>query len=360
MTLLTYDELRERLVAECRSRKWRPPSRRRLKKLRDTGQLPKATPLYEKGKRGRSWRYDPKTVPAYIRTEELRRASGKRVRSWKVIAQREQAQVVRAWLAQPEAPVPREVIADSLEEFAALLRRLSAAVYSYVEHPVGPLDDDRIEGAHTAIESMLAASSLSDEWRPAAEAVLQILMFRDEEGHAEDFDLPELLAPIRQRAGPFAAIGGVVGIRRIVADIPINDLLTHPRKLIEAVSDEEFCDSVRMTVGLFSVIERVAKVADVVRAFVEKAKTDARVRGDVRVDWCKPIVEGATAITKFLQSDLAPTLICASALVNVWLIRRKPGTRDDANMMMGNIANFASVVENSSFAKRKPAAALKS
>ena len=361
METLTRKELSERLATECRARKWRVPSQKRLKKLRDTEQLPKATPHYEKGKRGRSWRYDASTIAAYVLAEERRRASGKRVRSWKLIDQREKTGVIRDWLARLDDPIPRETIASELEAFAGLFRRIAAAVFDYVEHPVGPFDDDRLEGAHTAIESMLDGSSLTGEMRAAAEALLRILVFRDEDGNAEDFDLAELLAPIRQKAGPFAAIGnGMVGICAIVRDIPLNELLTHPRSLLEHVSDEELRQSARMSVNLFSAIERIAKIAPVILAVVDKARSNEATRGDARIDWCKPIADGAAAITRFLKSDLTPSLLCACALINVWLIRRDPNTPIGANLMTASITNFAQIVEQSSFANRKPAAVLKS
>lgn len=360
METLTLKELRDRLATECRARKWRVPSQKRLKKLRDTEQLPKAIPHYEKGKRGRSWLYDASTVAAYVLAEERRRASGKRVRSWKLVAQREKTEALRAWLAQLDDPVPRETIGSELDGFAALFRQIAATAYDYVEHPVGPYEDDRLDGAHMAIESMLDGSSLRGEVREFAEALLQMLVFRDEDGNAEDVGLAELLAPIREKAGPFAFIGnGLAGIRRVVREIPLNELLTHPRSLLEHVSDEELRQSARMSVPLFKAIERIANVAPAILTVVVKAQSNEQVRGDARIDWCKPIADGAIAITRFLQSDLAPSLLCACALVNVWLIRRDAETPMNANLVTSNLTNFAQIVEESSFAKPKPAAPLR-
>ncbi len=244
------------------------------------------------------------------------------------------------------------MIASALEGFAGILRQFAPDLYGYIEHPVGPLEDDRVEGAHIAIESVLDASGLRDDTRAAAEAVLQMLIFRGEDGNAEDFDLSELLAPIKQRAGPFAALGGIPGLRGLVCEIPANELLTHPSELLERVSDQELRDSIRMTTALFSAIERVANVAKRVMVVVEKARTDERLRGDVRIDWCKPIVDGATAVANFLQSDLAPTILCSCALVNVFLIRNNPNTIADGASVTGSIATFASAIEQSNFAKK--------
>jgi hypothetical protein len=353
MSLLTYVELREQLVAACRARKWRPPTQQRLKKLRESGQLPKSVAHYEKGRRGRLWLYESSTIAAYIRAEEQRRASGSRVRSWKVIEQREKAEVLRDWIAKMNDHIPRDAIGDALEEFAALFRRIAAGAYAYVEDPVGPLDDDRLDGAHTAVESALDTSGVNADFRPLVEALLQILVFRDEDGNAEDVDLPELLAPFREKAGPFAAISGIAGVRQIVADIPLNDLLTRPRTLLAEANDDELRRSLRMTVGFFNAMERLAKVANAILTVIGKAKSDDRLRDDVRVDWGKPIAEGATAISNLLQSDFAPVLTCASALVNVWLIRRKPDAELGADLVTGTINKFASTVEQSSFAPKK-------
>ncbi len=344
---LTYSELRAELVAACKARRWRPPSRQRLKKLRDTGQLPNAIPFYEKGRRGRSSRFPKSTVDAYIRTEELRRASGKRVRSWKLAGQRESASIIRAWLSHTAEPVPREILAKELEGLASSLRLLAPVLYSCIERPIGPREDDRVEEAHTAIEQVLDASGVRAESRPAAEAVLQLLIFRDEDGAAEDFDLSELLEPIRQRAGPFARIGGVPGLRRMVLDIPINRLLTHPTQVLDGVTDQELRDSARMTKALFDAAERVANVAKRIMEVAEKARKDERLRSDVRIEWFKPIVDGTTAIAKFLQSDLAPTFIAMGALANVFLIRSNPNTLANGSVVTNSITGFASLVERS-------------
>jgi hypothetical protein len=361
METLTRIELRDRLATECRARKWRVPSQKRLKKLRDTEQLPKAIPHYEKGKRGRSWLYDASTVEAYVLAEERRRASGKRVRSWKLVEQREKTQVIRDWLERLDDPIPRETIASELEAFAGLFHRIAAAVFDYVEHPVGPLDDDRLEGAHTAIESMLSGSTLTGETRAAAEALLRILIFRDEEGNAEDFDLAELLAPIRQKAGPFAIIGnGMAGICKIVREIPLNALLTHPRALLEQVSDGELRQSARMTLPLFAAIERIAKVAPVILAVVEKARSHEKLRNYARIEWCKPIADGSAAVARFMQSEFTPSLLCASALLNVWLIRRDADALLGTSILTTQMADFAQIVEGSKFAKPKAPVALQS
>jgi hypothetical protein len=352
---LTFEELGKRLAAECKARKWRPPSRARLKKLRDTGQLPKAILFYEKGQRGRSARFPEGTVDAYIRAEKLRRASGKRVRSWKLAARRESASVIRAWLSHPEEPIPREVLAQELEGLASALRLFAPVLYACIERPIGPREDDRVEEAHTAIEQVLDASGLRAESRPAAEAILQLLIFRDEDGKAEDFDLSELLEPIRQRAGPFARLGGIPGLRGMVNEIPINALLTHPTRVLNGVPDPELRDAARMTKALFDAVERVANVAKRVMEVAEKARRNERLRGDVRIEWLKSIVDGTTAVAKFLQSDLAPTFVAMGALANVFLIRNNPNTLADSNMMMASITGFASLVEQSQIPKLKNA-----
>lgn len=353
METLTRKELRERLAAECRARRWRVPSQKRLKKLRDTEQLPKAIPYYEKGKRGRSWLYDASTVAAYVRAEERRRASGKRVRSWKLTDRKEKAAALRQWLARPEHPVPRELIGETLEDVSKLFQQIAAALYTYVERPVGPLEDDRLDGAHAAIESTLDASGLRDEMRAAAEALLRILIFRDEQGDAEDVDLAELLEPIRQRAGPFTSFSGVSSICEAVSAMPLNELLTRPRQLLDQVTDEELLASTQATAGLFHAIERIANVANVIMEVVTKARGDERLRGDVRLDWFKAITDGARALTTFVQSDLAPSFICASALANVWLFRSDSNRLQGVHVMVNTMGTFASIVEQSSFAAPK-------
>lgn len=355
--MLTYEELRERLLAECRARKWRPPSRQRLKKLRDTGQLPKAIPLYEKGKRGRSWRFEPSTVAAYIRTEELRRASGKRVRSWKRSEQRERHDILRAWLANPDAPIPRNAIAQGLEDFSGLIRGFVPTIYPYIEHPVLMSEDDRLEGAHTAIESVLDTGNLHGELRALAEALLRILVFRDEDGNADDVDLAELLESVRQKAGPFGRLSGIEGICSIVHEIPFNELLTQPRNLLDAVTDDELRESTRTFAGLFRSLERVADVASVVMSVLEKAKANEDLRGDVRLDWLKPITEGASLLKKQAQSEFGATLICGSALVNIWRIRKDPDSLIGLRTTVQTIDSFATLVEQTSFAKKKSTAA---
>lgn len=356
MADLTFEELRKRLVAECKARRWRPPSRERLKKLRDTGQLPKAILFYEKGRRGRSSLFPETTVDAYIRAEELRRASGKRVRSWKLAARRESASVIRGWLSRPEEPIPRETLAQELEGLASTLRLFAPALYACIERPIGPLEDDRVEEAHTAIEQLLDASGLKAESRPAAEAILQLLIFRDEDGKAEDFDLSELLEPIRQRAGPFARLGGIPGLRGMVNEIPINELLTHPKRVLDGVTDQELRAAARMTKALFDAAERVANVAKRILEVAERARRNERLRSDVRIEWFKSIVDGTTALAKFLQSDLAPTFVAMGALANVFLIRNDPNTLANSNIMTNSITGFASLVERSQIPQPENAA----
>lgn len=352
---LSYEQLRARLVDECRSRKWRPPSRARLKKLRDSEQLPPAVAHYTKGRRGCEWRYPLATVDGYIRAEELRRASGKRVQSWKLTTRREKTAKVRAWLSNLDGPVPRDAIGDALSDFASLFRQIAPAVYPYVERPVTPADEDRMEDAHTAVESTLEGWALSDEWRPVVEALLQVLIFRDEAGNAENIELAELLEPIRQRAGPFARFGTTNEICNIVREIPLNGLLTHPSDLLAQVSDEEFRSCARIITGLFGVIERVANVAKAVTRVVEKARSDERTSGDVRLDWFKPITEGTISMTKLLNSDFAAAIVCASALTHVWLARQNPGLQGGAATVMASIGGFASLVESSDIAKQQNA-----
>jgi hypothetical protein len=129
------------------------------------------------------------------------------VRSWKLAARRESASVICAWLSHPEEPIPREVLAQELEGLASALRLFVPVLYACIERPIGPREDDRVEEAHTAIEQVLDASGLRAESRPAAEAILQLLIFRDEDGKAEDFDLSELLEPIRQTRRPICTTG---------------------------------------------------------------------------------------------------------------------------------------------------------
>ena len=353
METLTWNELRERLVAECRARKWRLPTRERLKKLRDSGQLPKALPLYEKGKRGRSWRFEVSTVGAYIRAEELRRASGKRVQSWKRIEQRERHDILRAWLADPDAPIPRNAIAEALEEFSALIRGFAPTLYPYIERPVGPFEDDRLDGAHTAIESVLDAGNIHDDLRAPAEAMLEILTFRDEDGNADDVNLAELLEPVRQRAGPFGRLGGIEGICGIVREIPLNELLTQPRKLLDAVTDDELRESARTFAGLFHSLERIANVASVIMNVIEKAKANETLRSDVRLDWLKPVTDGASLIKKQAQSELWATLLCGSALVNIWRIRKDPDSLIGLRTAIQTIDTLATMVEQTNFVKNE-------
>jgi hypothetical protein len=348
---VTFEELRAQLVLACKMRKWPVPSRKRLKKLRDAEQLPAAIKTYEKGKRGCVWRFPESTVAAYLRTEELRRASGKRVRSWKRAGQRERGAALRPWLAKPETPVPRDLIGDELQAFADLFRHVAPAVYPYVERPVVPAEDERLDGAHAAIESTLDAMGLPPEWRPTVEAMLQLLVFREESGNAEDVDLAELLEPIRQRAGPFSAISGVAGICRIVHDIPLNEVLTNPRGLLARVSDQELQESTRRITSIFDALERVAKVTSIVMNVVKKARSNEDVRGDPRLDWFKPMMDAAKALTSLLHSDFTPAILCACAVTNVWLARENPNLQAEANVMVGSIAGFANLVEQSSFAK---------
>lgn len=344
---ISYLELRARLAAECRARRWRPPSRRRLNELREADQLPPAIRVYEKGKRGCSWLYEASTVAAYVRAETLRRASGKRVRSWKLVASRERTQALCEWLAQPDLPVPRDIISDVFEGFARLWGQIASGVYSRVDRPVGPFEDSRLTGAHNAIDSMLNAAELTGASRPIAEALLRLLIFRDEDGNAENADLEEFLEPIRQQAGPFWHAGdGIIGLCRIVRDVPINELLTHPRALLEALSDDELRASIRMTVSLAAATERLSTVANVLVADVEKARANGW--NDVGPDWCKPVAKGAAKIARFIKSEEAPWVLCAIALVNVWLVRRDPdGVQPGMALLTGIIAGLAAAIEQS-------------
>jgi hypothetical protein len=316
-------------------------------RLRESGQLPKAVAIHEKGRRGKSWRYAPETVEAYVRAEEHRRASGKRVRSWKQVAHREKNQIIREWLADPNSAVPREIIIEELERLALLFRSVASAAYGFVENPVGPLEDDRLEDAHTAIEAMLAGSNLSGEWRSSAEALLQMLIFRGEEGEAEDFDLPELLAPLRQRSGPFGTLMSVKSIGESFTTLPVNELLTHPRELLAAVTDDDLRLSAQTVNAMFSGIARVAELASVVLDVATLAQKDEKTRDDQRIGWCRTIAEGCKAITNILESDLAPSILCAVAVANVWMLRKDPNAMKNALFVGSTINNFADVVDES-------------
>jgi hypothetical protein len=351
---LTYDELTSRLGAECGKRRWRVPSKPRLKKLRSAQVLPEAK------RYGREWRYPAETVAAYIRAEEVRRSTGKRVRSWKLVERRDKVHTLRAWLADLDQPVPRELIAEMLEELSTVLRRFAPVLYGYVENPVGPLEDDRLAGAHAAIEATLDAANLRDDLRAPAEALLQILIFRDEAGNAEDIDLAELLEPVRQQAGPLASLGGgIVGICGIVREIPLNELLTRPRGVLDGVTDEELRISAQVSAGLLGAFERVAMVANKIVTTAEKARSDDRVRGDVRLDWLAPIANGASSIVKILQSDFGSSIVCALALVSIWRFRLDPKALDGSRTLVQTINAFASLVEQATYVKTKPRKRLK-
>jgi len=85
------------------------------------------------------------------------------------------------------------------------------------------------------------------------------------------------------------------------------------------------------------------------------AKADERLRGDVRIDWCKTIVDGTTAIKKFLQSDFAPTILCTCALANAWLFRKDPKLIEGGKTVTSSISAFASIVERSNVSKKRHA-----
>ena len=347
MELLTADELGKRLKAACKARKWPVPSAKRLKKLREAGQLPKAVSASGKGKRGRTWLYDAETVALYIRAEEASRASGKRVRSWKLVAEHERRDALRAWFDNLDAPIPREVIAERLETFAGLFRQIAPAIVPFVEHPVGPLDDERLGDLHAAIESMLDSNNVQEQWRAAAEALLQLLTLRDEEGNADNTGIAELLEPIREKAGPFGRLGGgIVGLCAIFREIPLNRLLTEPRALLAAVTDDELRACVRVNVRLFRAVERMANVARVMLATIDKAQSSGAIHGDPRVFWCQPIADGTVGMTYLLRSELGDTLLCASSLLNVWRIRLDPWALQGLQTVIQSIETFASLVEH--------------
>lgn len=348
MDLLTADELEKRLKAACKARKWPTPSAKRLKKLREAGQLPKAVSTNEKGKRGRSWRYDAETVAAYVRAEEARRASGKRVRSWKRVEHHERRDALRVWFENLDAPVPREIIAASLDMFSGLFRKVAPTIFPFVEHPVGPHDDERLEDLHTEIESMLDSNNVRGEWRVGAEGVLRILTLRDEAGNADDTELAELIEPLRAKAGPFGRLGGgIVGLCSIVREIPLNGLLTQPRALLDAVTDDELRACVRENVRFFRAIERMANVASTMIATIDKALSkDVAFHSDPRFSWCQPIADGAIWMASLLQSELGDTLLCGSALVNVWRARIDPTALSGMQTATQSIETFAGLVEH--------------
>lgn len=329
MADLSYDELRRQLKAECRARRWRVPSRGRLTDLRAAGRLPPA--IRCKGE----WRYEESTVAAYVHAEELRRASGKRVRSWKLVASRERTAALREWFVQPDLPVPRDLIGDGLEELPRLFRRVAPALYPYVEKPIGAFEDSRLKGAHDAIDAMLDAAGLTGDARAAAEALLQMLIFRDEDGNAENIDLGELLEPINRKMGAFAfsRLGdGIAGLCRVIRETPINELLTHPCALLDSVSDDEFRVSARAIRELSAAIQRFAEGATLVR----------------------PIAKRAAAIQKFLRSDEASWLLCAIALVTIWPVRRNPNARMEVGSLAATVAGFASRLEQSTKPPSQP------
>ena len=354
METLTADELEKRLKIECKARRWKVPSAKRLKKLREAGQLPKAIPANDKGKRGRSWRYDPDTIPAFVRAEEARRASGKRVRSWKLVELHERRDALRGWFEDLDAPVPREVIAEHLDAFSDLFRKIAPTIFPYVEHPVGPLDDDRLDDVHTAIEAMLDANNMQGEWRDAAEALLHLLTLRDEAGNADDTELAELIEPLRAKAGPFGRLGGgIAGLCGIVREIPLNGLLTKPRTLLDAVTDDELRACVRGYVRLFRAIERMANVATTMITTIDKAQSHPALRGNPRLSWCQPIADGTIWMTSLLQSELGDTLLCASALVNIWRVRLDPTALIGMQIATQSIETFAGLVEQFASAKKQ-------
>jgi hypothetical protein len=84
---------------------------------------------------------------------------------------------------------------------------------------------------------------------------------------------------------------------------------------------------------------------------VKKARSNEDVRGDPRLDWFKPMMDAAKALTSLLHSDFTPAILCACAVTNVWLARENPNLQAEANVMVGSIAGFANLVEQSSFAK---------
>jgi hypothetical protein len=346
MADLTYNELEERLAAACSERGWQPPTRGRLKKLRDSEQLPKAIATYEKGRRGTIWRYDPTTVDAYLRCEEHRLATGSRVRSWKHVERAEQHRVILDWLKNPETPIPRETIAEELESFASRFQSIAAAAYSFVENPVGAYDDDRLEGAHIAIESMLEGSQLRGEWRSAADGLLQVLVFRDDEA-VEFTDLPELIEPLRKRMGPFSSLFSASSIREAFVNLPVNELVTRPRDLLASVTDDELRQSAQVTLGMFNAIGRLAEVAQVVLLIADAAQKNEETRGDLRIDWFRVIAEGAKAVGKILKSDIAPSILSGAAIVNVWMLRNQPDSRANAHSVTSTFDTFTRTVEES-------------
>jgi hypothetical protein len=99
--------------------------------------------------------------------------------------------------------------------------------------------------------------------------------------------------------------------------------------VLNGVPDPELRDAARMTKALFDAVERVANVAKRVMEVAEKARRNERLRGDIRIEWFKSIVDGTTAVAKFLQSDLAPTFVAMGALGNVFLIRNNSNTLAD-------------------------------
>lgn len=357
MNPLSRWELREQLRAECRKRRWRMPSDTRLKVLRDAGQIPKAIPVYEKGRRGRSWLYPPETVAEYLRAEEARRSSGKRVRSWKLVQRKEKLKTILEW-AHNGGTVPRKVIRDELEAVRGTFCEHPAIrkLYPYIAKPVMAHEDNRLDGAHTAIEAVLSVRGPKGETfiepaRSLAEALLRILIFRDESGDAEDVDFAELIEPIRERAGPFAFMAS--SLCGVVREMPLNELLISPGSLLDRFSDGELTKSANVFSKFLVAIEQLSRSA---RALVLNASS-REAENDVRLTWGAPIAEGASWFSKQVQSDNRAWLISAASIIGAFHERNKPGALDDLAQLVRNIETLASVIEQFNRLRTAPLAA---
>lgn len=337
MALLTLRELRDRIAAESRARHWRSPSAakltERLKDLREAGQAPNAVKSYAKGRRGAAWGYPEETVAAYIRTEDALRSGGKkvlkRVRSWKYQQRQERAQTLLDWVPNGMA-VPRGAVVQALDAARVFLHDhpATSALYQYLERPVADDDETRIEGAHEAIGTALEYSDsngdrLTGLGYQLASALLLILIFRAPSGDADDISLSEYIEPLREQAGWFRTLFSMPLICESVRVLPINELLTHPQKLVDGFSDDELTAAAKAFFRLFEVAERVAQ-----------RKTGVR-----------PLDEGMSWIAKQLRLNYS-WIISATAVIGASFQRRDAQALDNLWKAAASIEAFAEFAQH--------------
>lgn len=357
MADLSYGELRTKLAAECRARRWRLPSRLRLQKLRNVNQLPPLIRVYEKGRRGCSWRYPSSTVAAYIRTEELRRASGKRVRSWKLVEQQETAQAVLAWIRHA-GPVPRESLLKLLQACPDRLRKtnLGAALFGYIETPLGDADsNERLKRHISTIESTLDAADLDKTFHDLADCFLTLVTTRDETGLPDNRSLFELLAPYREVIGPFWTIGpGLLnGLSRVLQDAPINELFTSPSTVLDRLTDAELNDAAHAVSQFVKALERLARVEKMLTTLVDSQYEDVRWR------WCIPIVGVASWMEKSLLRDPLSSayVIAGMSAATACMAKPNPKGLDGLRMVAAILESVAASIERNTSTPRLQSAA---